>query len=148
MYTRSLFGVAIAAALTLVAAPLPAQETLSAQGSSAHLREAQRAADVKTRREPRSISRDRNVIEFRRTEGAAGTNALRYIEAHRPLWLWGRGAPSGPAVILNGVPVGGVRMLQDINMSTVLKLEWLSGIQAAHRFGGDFGTDAILVTLG
>jgi hypothetical protein len=80
-------------------------------------------------------------------------NSLELVETLRPGWLRTRGSDSTDPrlrtvvqVYVDGMRMGGPETLRGISSSVVSSMQYLSGIEAAHRYGLDHGSGAILIT--
>jgi len=96
-------------------------------------------------------SRDMSVLTGEELLGQGGTTVYDQIRRVRPNWLRVRGAsPSqgGDAIIVyrDGVRQGGLSVLQDYTVESVQLVQFLTGPEAAARFGLDHQNGAILVT--
>ena len=82
----------------------------------------------------------------------SGITLYDQIRRARPRWLSTRGinspnqANDGIVVYHNGVRLGGVANLRDFIVDAVESVQFLSGPEAASRFGLDHQYGAILVT--
>lgn len=125
------------AVLSLVAVPLVAQD----QGKTA-----------KPKRNP-------NVISLEEIEGVRdkAESAMAIVRWLRPQFLRARGVSSfGNArdgrvvpyakVVVDGVPRGELRTLEQIPAMTVKEIRYISATDAATQYGTDFDGGAILVT--
>lgn len=79
-----------------------------------------------------------------------GISLFDQIRRVRPNWLTPRGAtsmtPGEVIVYRDGLRLGGVAYLRDITVDIVESAQFLSGPEAASRFGLDHQYGAILVT--
>jgi len=96
-------------------------------------------------------SRDPNLLIGNELQGQVG-NLYEQIMRVRPNWLRNRGVSSltqggdGVVVYRDGVRQGGVTILRDFAVETVESVRFLSGPEAASRYGLDHQYGAILVT--
>ncbi|HEU4455311.1 MAG TPA: hypothetical protein VFR81_19760 [Longimicrobium sp.] len=72
-------------------------------------------------------------------------DAYSLISALRPHWLSVRPPAPGVRVYRDGSSVGGADELRFVDLASVLRIEWLSGMDATARFGMNHGGGAILV---
>lgn len=85
----------------------------------------------------------------------ADYNALDAIRRLRPAWLRAGTRPaiavgqtsSYPRVHLNGVPLGSINELEEIDARDVREMRFLNGPDASTRFGTGYVNGAILITL-
>ena len=98
-------------------------------------------------------SRDMTVLSGSELYAQAGSNLYDQIRRVRPNWLRVRGATSltqgqdEVVVYQDGVKQGGVAILREFQVESVESVRYLSGPEAASRFGHDHQHGAILNTL-
>ena len=96
-------------------------------------------------------SRDPNLLVGSELQGQSVSNLYEQVLRTRPNWLRTRGVSSlshgGDAVVVyrDGVRQGGVGILRDFDVHTVDSARFLSGPEAASRFGLDHQYGAIMV---
>ena len=99
----------------------------------------------------RSSSRP-NVIAAADLVEFSGITALEAVRRLRPRWLQSRGNSSsslGPprvAVIVDGLPVGGMSGLSDYPVEEVESLVYMSPSDATTRYGTGYAGGAIVLT--
>jgi len=97
-------------------------------------------------------SRDLTVLTGEELLSQAGSNLYDQIRRVRPNWLRTRGVTSltqgGDEIVVyrDGVRQGGLSILRDFPVESVEIVRFLSGPEAASRFGLDHQSGAILVT--
>ena len=101
---------------------------------------------AETARERRNV----NVLTGSELYSQPGITLYDQIRRVRPNWLTPRGGNSptsgGIVVYRDGLRLGGVAYLRDITVDIVESAQFLSGPEAASRFGLDHQDGAILVT--
>lgn len=106
----------------------------------------QRAADADGGR------RNPDMLVGTELHSQPGITLYDQIRRARPRWLSTRGVNSptqvgdGIVVYHNGIRLGGVANLRDFIVDSVESVQFLSGPEAASRFGLDHQYGAILVT--
>lgn len=96
--------------------------------------------------------RDLTVLSGEELLSQAGSNLYDQIRRVRPNWLRSRGVTSltqgGDEIVVyrDGVRQGGLSILRDFPVESVEIVRFLSGPEAASRFGLDHQSGAILVT--
>ena len=94
---------------------------------------------------------DPDVISTAEMDGSGHADALSLVQSLRPMWLRVRGA-SSPAgretvkVYLDGSLLGGTEALRQISTHSISSLRYMSGLEAAQRYGLDHGAGAIIVS--
>jgi hypothetical protein len=129
----------VLAALTLICAPLAAQDTVE--------------------NKPKKPKRQPNVISLEEIEAVRDQtdDAMGIIQRLRPQYLRARGATSlgnaagGRAipyarVVVDGMPRGELSVLTQIPAMTVKEIRYLGASEASVRFGTGYDGGAILVT--
>ncbi len=97
-------------------------------------------------------SRDMSVLEGAELRAQAGSTLYDQIRRVRPNWLRTRGVTSITlgadeiVVYRDGVRQGGLSVLRDFAVESVEVARFLSGPEAASRYGLDHQQGAILVT--
>ena len=97
-------------------------------------------------------SRDMAVLEGAELQSQVGSNLYDQIRRVRPHWLRNRGVTSlnlaGDEIVVyrDGVRQGGLSILRDFPVESVEVARFLSGPEAASRFGLNHQQGAILVT--
>jgi hypothetical protein len=143
----SLRAVVAVASLSVVAAGTASGQGRAPSGQPAPaasgLPAAAPAADAPRRDRNRLIREDLAV----RTEA----DLLTLLQGFRPAWLRvrGRGSINRPEqvwVYRDGIRLGGVQTLRQIQTTQVREIQFMEGPQATQRFGIDHGSGAILVT--
>lgn len=112
---------------------------------------AQRTAIPGAQAQQQRVRRDPNRIGREEIEAADQMDVLSLVQAHRPGWLRTRGKTSirSPEYIQtyrDGISLGGVGVLRQIDTRSVSEIRYLNGIAATQRFGTDHGSGAILVS--
>ena len=93
-----------------------------------------------------SASSSPNVLtaeQIRETDAVALYDALLEL---RPIWLRGRGQ-SGPVVYIYGLRRGPVGTLYGIAANQVVRVEFMSGLDATTRYGTGHSGGVLLVDL-
>ena len=79
-------------------------------------------------------------------------NAFDLIQATRPRWLITRGSdtihgePTQVQVLLDGVPIGDLRSLYNINTMGIKFIQFIDGTTASSRWGLGYGQGAIYIS--
>lgn len=99
-------------------------------------------------------SRDRYLITAEEIQDLPVTTAWELVERLRPAWLRSRGpasmrssAPEYPVVYIDEVQSGGLEALQRVSSLSIHEIRFISGRDAATRFGLNHGAGAILVSI-
>jgi hypothetical protein len=100
---------------------------------------------------PRSSS---DVITGEEIRASMASNAFQVIQKLRPGWLVLRGDPDHPdpdgssviRVYYNGSPVGDVSVLRQYEVSQLISIRWIDGINARATYGGGHGRGVISIT--
>jgi hypothetical protein len=95
-------------------------------------------------RAPRS-SRTRLEADVIVPRAAAYGDAFSLIAALRPHWLSSRSPVADVRVYRDDALAGGTDQLRSIDLASVKRIEWLSGLDATTRFGMNHSGGAILV---
>ena len=106
---------------------------------------------------PRAPSRQQDVITAAEIaeRAADASNALQIIMKLRPQMLTTRGrfspadssdAGARPRVVVDGVAIGQVENLVNVNAISVMEIRYISATDATTRFGTGYVGGAILVT--
>lgn len=102
---------------------------------------------------PRRAHRSRSVITEDEIRARHDITAWDLIQSLHPGWLRMRGASSlsrdSPIVVyVNGMRMGGVQTLREVQASSVVQVRYYDGAEAQTVFGMDHGSGAIVVTTG
>ena len=106
---------------------------------------------------PRAPSRQQDVITAAEIaeRAADASNALQVVQKLRPQMLTTRGrfspadssdAGARPRVVVDGVAIGQVENLVNVNAISVMEIRYISATDATTRFGTGYVGGAILVT--
>ena len=106
---------------------------------------------------PRPPSRQQDVITAAEIaeRAADASNALQVVQKLRPQMLTTRGrfspadssdAGARPRVVVDGVAIGQVENLVNVNAISVMEIRYISATDATTRFGTGYVGGAILVT--
>ena len=106
---------------------------------------------------PRAPSRQQDVITAAEIaeRAADASNALQIVQKLRPQMLTTRGrfspadssdAGARPKVVVDGVAIGQVENLVNVNAISVMEIRYISATDATTRFGTGYVGGAILVT--
>ena len=106
---------------------------------------------------PRAPSRQNDVITAAEIaeRAADASNALQVVQKLRPQMLTTRGrfspadssdAGARPRVVVDGVAIGQVENLVNVNAISVMEIRYISATDATTRFGTGYVGGAILVT--
>ena len=93
-----------------------------------------------------------NILAGAELQGQPGITLYDHVRRVRPNWLTPRGVTSirqaseGVVVYRDGVRMGSVEYLREVTIETVERVQFLTGAEAASRFGLDHQHGAILVT--
>jgi hypothetical protein len=146
----SLRSVALAAVLSIsTAGGVSAQEAAPAVApaptASASAGEAA-AAD----RAPRAPRRDRNRVTLEELSAGTPVDLYTFLQRGRAAWLRTRGAssfnkPELVWVYRDGVKVGTITALRQIQTSEIREIQYLDGGAATQQFGVDHGSGAIML---
>ena len=79
-----------------------------------------------------------------------GMNAFQLVRLYKPEWIAnrrGQARYSGARVYLNGsaTPFGNVFSLKSLSANTIHTIEWLSSVEAQHRYGNGNAEGALIV---
>jgi hypothetical protein len=110
-----------------------------------------RAATERTRSEPPAVratrsSRTRLEADVIGPRAVVYGDAYSLIAALRPHWLGSRSPVVSVRVYRDGLLAGGTDELRHVDLASVERIEWLSGLDATTRFGMGHGDGAILVS--
>lgn len=93
---------------------------------------------------------DRNALTGENLAGYVGRTLLDVVQRERPHWLGNMGpsATQSEAIVVyqDGTRMGGPAFLRDIYVDNVASVRFLTGPEAASRFGLNHQSGAILVT--
>jgi len=144
-FRTGIFVAALAAALFTSAAA--AQETArdSAIPPSRHTTTGRARREAGAARAARS-SRTRLEADVIAPRAVVYGDAYSLIAALRPHWLSSRSPDASVRVYRDGTLAGGTDELRSIDLASVQRIEWLSGMDATTRFGMNHSGGAILVT--
>jgi hypothetical protein len=97
-----------------------------------------------------SERRDPSVLTEAEIEASGYTDAFSMVQALRPQWLRTRGATSLTQrefvqVYVDGSRMGSPETLQQLPVSTISSMRYLTGLEATQRWGLDHGAGAIVV---
>jgi hypothetical protein len=159
MPTVSLRGLLLpAAALLVSAAPALAQEAAvpapaAAAAAPALAPAPAAAAGAATAARPAARRSNRNALSADELRDSQEKNLYDAIRRMRYFWMQGRGAgsfsqPEVVQVYVNGQHAEGASALRQIDPSTVVSVDYLSGIDATSRYGTGHGAGAIIVRTG
>ena len=98
---------------------------------------------------PRQGREDRNALSATNLEGYAGRTLFEVVQRERPHWLGNLGpaaTQAGVVIYHDGTRMGGPEFLRDIYVDNVASVRFLTGPEAASRFGLNHQNGAILVT--
>jgi hypothetical protein len=106
---------------------------------------------------PRAPSRQQDVITAAEIaeRAADASNALQVVQKLRPQMLTTRGrfspadssdAGARPRVVVDGVAIGQVENLVNVNAISVMEIRYISATDATTRFGTGYVGGVILVT--
>ena len=138
-----IFLAALAAAFGTSAAR--AQDSDSAAPSSRQRTASDRARRAEPAARVARSSRTRLEADVIGPRAVVYGDAYSLISALRPHWLGTRPPAPEVRVYRDGSPVGGADELRFVDLASVLRIEWLSGMDATARFGMNHGGGAILV---
>jgi hypothetical protein len=108
------------------------------------------AACASTPASERSERGGRAVLTTVEIQGASYADAFSVVRALRPEWL--RSTPNSfrsseqIQVYLDGNRLGGVEQLQQISTGSIKSMQFLTGLEAANRWGLNHGAGAIVVS--
>ena len=87
--------------------------------------------------------------EIGKIEDTSVLTAKQAIRRLRPQWLRPRavsiGGPQTPAVFQDGVPMGGLEVLEDLDVKDLQELRFLSSSDATNRYGTGYPGGIIMV---
>ena len=89
---------------------------------------------------------NRNLITADEIATISVTDAFEVVERLRPTFLSTRGTLSPPVAFLDGLLLGELPSLHNIQPASIASIQYLDPLMATQRFGKAAGGGAILVT--